>query len=164
MNLLRNVGFTAECGIKLIVPILVVLLPYLRDPQYWFVSLYAGLILIIYLVYLYFTNKNKYTLAALLITILFILFLVVLHFYPEFTKPQIEIKSHKDGSEVTQIQNVSGISRNIPSTSEIWVVIYAHSPTNRYYPQLGPVIPNDGSWSEKDINIGDPNDIAHIPQ
>lgn len=143
------------------------LLGYLQNPQNWPVALAAILFLsaVMLIMYAHLFEKDKKqnimncALILIIVAIIFLAFVYVV--YPEFKKPYIEITSPNDGSEVTQIQTISGISRNIPSTSEIWVVIYAHSPTNRYYPQRGPVIPNNGYWSIKDINIGDPNDIGY---
>jgi hypothetical protein len=60
------------------------------------------------------------------------------------------------------IQTVWGVASRIPAGSQIWAVIYAHHPTNRYYPQKGLITPDlEGNWIIRDIRIGNANNVGY---
>ena len=63
---------------------------------------------------------------------------------------------------MTMDQTVQGVASRIPAGSQLWIVIHAHIPTNRYYPQREPITPDlDGKWLIRDINVGNTNDASY---
>lgn len=80
----------------------------------------------------------------------------------EITEPvTIIIKSPTDGSKVPMIQTIQGHASDIPAGSQIWLVLYAHEPTNRYYPQKVIIPERNGDWSIRNMNIGNRNDAGY---
>jgi hypothetical protein len=71
----------------------------------------------------------------------------VLILVPTLTTPKLEIISPSDGSHVSHLALVEGISAEIPESQEIWILVYPHDVTY-YYPQNGPaVVEASGYWS-----------------
>lgn len=108
---------------------------YKRIPKRWHGAIAAMLIIFALIIILYACLTNQPLLPPL--------------------PPHIEITSPENGSDITMVQSVTGISSGIPAEPQLWVVIYAHKPTNRYYPQREPITPDrNGNWLIKDINVG----------
>ena len=75
-------------------------------------------------------------------------------------QPVIKITSHIENKE-TMAQTVRGVASRIPEGSQIWLVLYAHDPTNRYYPQQAINPDRNGDWFLPGITIGNRNNVGY---
>jgi hypothetical protein len=92
-------------------------------------------------------------LGAIIATVAFIVLLLP---QPE---PFLKITYPVDASSVSQNEAVSGVSKNIPTGQQIWVIVYAHE-ANQFYPISSIDTQPNGNWSSI-ITIGEANDSGY---
>jgi len=80
---------------------------------------------------------------------------------PQGEQPQIRILFPVNGTDIGQFQNVDGVAKRIPEGYQIWHVIYAHNPTNGFYPKVQINPDRSGVWSIKDVDIGNRNNNGY---
>ncbi|MDR0798109.1 MAG: hypothetical protein LBE70_05310, partial [Nitrososphaerota archaeon] len=96
-------------------------------------------------------NLKKYGIILLIVTISIFSIIGV---YVLMTRPSVHIYSPDNGAVVSMEEQITGVAKNIPKGSTVWVVIRVEK---RYFPQRDFKIDKDGYWT-CDARFGGVND------
>jgi hypothetical protein len=66
----------------------------------------------------------------------------------------VQITAPRADGQVSQVEQVSGTSRDLQPGEVVWILIRRAAPTEAYYPASGPCVSTGDKWTCPDVRIG----------